>query len=196
MTTRDAYSMFLQFLQEQGYVCEGTDCGSEKALIVFLHENRPFCIIITKNDEQLFEMVNSFGAIDPENAGQVAHALDICVAISRESKVVKAYLHEEMLIAAVEMFCCPMEQVKEVFPRCLQALTAAVATLESEMKNRPPVGTATGFRMGLASSVPAPVVHDLMRRGRVQSPMAASQWLGQLKQRLARLHESNKGRRT
>lgn len=187
MAKQDAYSMFMEFLRELGYEVEGSDCGDETALIVFLHNNRPFCIIITKNDEQLFEMVCSFETIDPGNAEQVAHALDVCVTISRESKVVKAYLREEMLIAAVEMFCSPPSQVKAVFPRCLQTLADAAASSEAKMKMRPAGGSTTSFIMGLASSIPAPVISDLMRRGLVQSPVAAGHRPGQWQRALALL---------
>ena len=30
MATQDAYSMFMQYLQELGYAIEGSDCGSER----------------------------------------------------------------------------------------------------------------------------------------------------------------------
>jgi hypothetical protein len=187
MAKQDAYSMFMEFLRELGYEAEGTDCGNEAALIVFLHNNRPFCIIITKNDEQLFEMVCSFGAIDPTNAGQVAHALDVCVTTSRESKVVKAYLREELLIAAVEMFCSPLSQVKAVFPRCLQVLADAAAGFEAKTPKRPAGGSTTGFMMGMAPSIPAPVVSDLKRLGLAQSSVAAGHRPGPWQQVLALL---------
>jgi len=184
MPEQAAYAMFMDFLREQGYEPEGSDWGSEKALIVFLHNNLPFCIVITKNDEHLFELTRPFGAIDPGNPEEVANALKICAAISRETKVVKAYLIEGLLIGAVEMFCSPISQVKVVFARCLQTLAGATAKYEKKIQMRQ-AGTARDFRAGQASSTSTPILDDLIRRGLVISSQASGQGMGHWKQAIA-----------
>jgi hypothetical protein len=195
MAGQNAYEMFMEFLRELGYEAEGSDWGSEKALIVFLHNGLPFCIVITKNDEQLFEMTHPFSSIDPGNPEEMAHALNVCVTISRETKVVKVYLIEGLLIGAVEMFCSPLSQSKVVFSRCLQTLADATARFEEEMKKRPAGGGTRSLRTGLASSISTPILDELMRRGPALRSPAASPGLGQWRQTIAQLKKRDPGRR-
>ena len=54
--------------------------------------------------------------------------------VNSEIKVAKIYQRRESIHATVEMFIDPMEGFKQVFPRCLGCIQAAIAAFSEKMK--------------------------------------------------------------
>ena len=63
-----------------------------------------------------------------------SHALEVQSQVNAEIKVAKIYQRKDNIHATVEMFIDPMEGFKQVFPRCLGCIQAAVAAFSEKMK--------------------------------------------------------------
>ena len=122
-------NLFVRFLQEDGFrpkIDEDDD-------IVFKFEGKTHYIETNESDESYFRLIlPNFWQIDtPE---EESHALVVMSEVNAEIKVAKIYQRKDSIHATVEMFIDPMEGFKQVFPRCLGCIQAAVAAFREKMK--------------------------------------------------------------
>ena len=121
--------LFMRFLREDGFrpkIDEDDD-------IVFKFEGKTHYIETNESDESYFRLIlPNFWQIDtPE---EESHALVVMSEVNAEIKVAKIYQRKDSIHATVEMFIDPMEGFKQVFPRCLGCIQAAVAAFRKKMK--------------------------------------------------------------
>jgi len=121
--------LFMRFLREDGFrpkIDEDDD-------IVFKFEGKTHYIETNESDESYFRLIlPNFWQIDtPE---EESHALVVMSEVNAEIKVAKIYQRRDSIHATVEMFIDPMEGFKQVFPRCLGCIQAAVAAFREKMK--------------------------------------------------------------
>ena len=121
--------LFMRFLREDGFrpkIDEDDD-------IVFKFEGKTHYIETNELDESYFRLIlPNFWQIDtPE---EESHALVVMSEVNAEIKVAKIYQRKDSIHATVEMFIYPMEGFKQVFPRCLGCIQAAVAAFRKKMK--------------------------------------------------------------
>ena len=121
--------LFMRFLREEGFrpkIDEDDD-------IVFKFEGKTLYIETNESDESYFRLIfPNFWQIDtPE---EESHALVVMSEVNAEIKVAKIYQRKDSIHATVEMFIDPMEGFKQVFPRCLGCIQAAVAAFREKMK--------------------------------------------------------------
>ena len=121
--------LFMRFLREDGFrpkIDEDDD-------IVFKFEGKTHYIETNELDESYFRLIlPNFWQIDtPE---EESHALVVMSEVNAEIKVAKIYQRKDSINATVEMFIDPMEGFKQVFPRCLGCIQAAVAAFREKMK--------------------------------------------------------------
>jgi len=121
--------LFMRFLREDGFrpkIDEDDD-------IVFKFEGKTHYIETNELDESYFRLIlPNFWQIDtPE---EESHALVVMSEVNAEIKVAKIYQRKDSIHATVEMFIDPMEGFKQVFPRCLGCIQAAVDAFRKKMK--------------------------------------------------------------
>ena len=121
--------LFMRVLREEGFrpkIDEDDD-------IVFKFEGKTLYIETNESDESYFRLIfPNFWQIDtPE---EESHALVVMSEVNAEIKVAKIYQRKDSIHATVEMFIDPMEGFKQVFPRCLGCIQAAVAAFREKMK--------------------------------------------------------------
>ena len=121
--------LFMKFLREEGFrprIDEDDD-------IVFKCEGKTYYLETNESDESYFRLIlPNFWQIDsPE---EERHALVMMSQVNAEVKVAKIYQRDENIHAAVEMFIDPMAGFKQVFPRCIGCMQAAIGAFREKMK--------------------------------------------------------------
>ena len=121
--------LFMRYLREEGFrprIDEDDD-------IVFKFQGKTHFIETNESDESYFRLIfPNFWQIDTPEAE--SHALVVMSEVNAEIKVAKIYQRKDSIHATVEMFIDPMEGFKQVFPRCLGCIQAAVAAFREKMK--------------------------------------------------------------
>ena len=121
--------LFMRFLREEGFrpkVDEDDD-------IVFKCEGKSYYIEASESDESYFRLIlpNFWQIESPE---EESHSLVVMSEVNAEIKVAKIYQRRDSIHATVEMFIDPMDGFKQVFPRCLGCIQAAIAAFIENMK--------------------------------------------------------------
>ena len=121
---------YREYLAELGYRPEVDGDGD----IVFKHEGRTYCIILSEKDDTYFQLVYpNFWKI--EGAEERAKVILASVTATADTKVAKVYPVNDNVWACIEMFCATPEAVKPVFNRAISALAAGVGKFVDKMRS-------------------------------------------------------------
>ena len=101
--------------------------------IFFKFEGKTHYLEISESDESYFRLIlPDFWQIDtPE---EERHALVVMSEVNAQIKVAKIYQRKNCINATVEMFIDPMKGFKQVFPKFLGCIQAAIAAFSKKMK--------------------------------------------------------------
>ncbi len=121
--------LFFEYLKEEGYVPHLDNDGD----IIFKSEGISYLLFQSEDDPEYFRLsLPFFWSID--NPGERQRAMAAATTVNAEVKVVKLYLVDDNTWASVEMLIDPIENFRQVFPRCLRLLRHGVSRFTEIMK--------------------------------------------------------------
>jgi|TergutMp193P3_1026864.scaffolds.fasta_scaffold274599_1 hypothetical protein len=134
MKTQKSWAEFYRdFLRDEGFRPNIDDNGH----VVFKFESGSYMICIDSDDEQFFQLIYLFG-FEIESQEEFHRAMNACVNITRDTKVVKLSVIKDELssfVASVEAFVDSPEAVtKKVFDRYLSVIQDCVGKFVKHMR--------------------------------------------------------------
>ena len=127
-TAEDIQQDYLSYLKTEGYEAWVDSDGD----VQFKHNDRTYFIEVNEGDPEFFRLVlaNIWPIESVTEATQVVHAVDV---VNRQMKVTKAYVTNDNVWVATELFIESYRDYRPVFPRCLRAIEQGVDTFVEEM---------------------------------------------------------------
>ncbi|MFO1495465.1 MAG: hypothetical protein U1F26_12510 [Lysobacterales bacterium] len=128
MTREERVAMYMNFLQEEGFMPRVDDDGD----VAFKFEGGNYCILVDEHDQEFFRLIfPGFWSIESEEERiKVNYA---ALQATADTKVAKVFPVRNNTWATIEMFCMPPENFRTVFMRSLRALRSAVDTFRKQM---------------------------------------------------------------
>lgn len=106
---------------------------AEDGEIIFKHEGGTYVLYPEQDDSEYFRLVfPAFWEIESET--ERLYALQVMSAINNSHKVLKMYLYNDNIYAAIEMFIDPIENFKNIFDRSMRVLVAGALAFREEMR--------------------------------------------------------------
>jgi len=131
-TQKSRAEFYRDFLRDEGYKANIDDDGD----VVFKAEGKSYEIHIDPRDEPFFRMTFAFG-IEIESQEEFHRAMNACVNITRDTKVVKLSViqnESSSFIASAEAFVDSPEAVTKVFDRYLSVIQGCVSEFVKHMR--------------------------------------------------------------
>jgi hypothetical protein len=115
-----------QFLSNEGYKFDVDSDGD----IHFKYEGINLYFTVDNNDQRYFRLImpNIY-----QLEGNRTKVLEAINTVSRDLKVIKAYLIEDRLWLAVELFIDSTPELEDFFPRCMGLLKAGREKIAEEI---------------------------------------------------------------
>jgi hypothetical protein len=115
-----------QFLSNEGYKFDVDSDGD----IHFKYEGINLYFTVDNNDQRYFRLImpNIY-----QLEGNRTKVLEAINTVARDLKVIKAYLIEDRLWLAVELFIDSTPELEDFFPRCLGLLKAGREKIAEEI---------------------------------------------------------------
>lgn len=123
MTTEE---LVKQYLSSEGYKYEVDGDGD----IRFKYEGTNLFFTVDKNDQYFFRLIMP-GIYQLEN--NKAKVLEAINTVTRDIKVLKAFLVEDHLWLAVEIFIDSTPELEDFFPRCMGILKTGRERIAQEI---------------------------------------------------------------
>ena len=115
-----------EWLSNEGYKYEVDEDGD----IRFKYQGKTLFCSADKNDEQFFRVFMPCVYELENNRGKVLEAIN---TVSRDIKVMKAFLVEDNLWLSIEMFVDSSPEVDDFMERCLSILSAGLERIAHEI---------------------------------------------------------------
>ena len=115
-----------EWLSDEGYKYEIDEDGD----IRFKYQGKTFFCTADKNDSQYFRIILP-NLYDVEN--NRVKVLEAINTVTRDMKVLKAYLVEDSLWLSIEMFVDSSPEAEDFMERCLNILNAGVEQIAREI---------------------------------------------------------------
>ena len=125
MTTEE---LVKQFLSSEGYKYDIDGDGD----IHFKYEGVNLYFTVDKDDQSFFRLIMP-GIYELENNRE--KVLEAINTVTRDMKVIKAFLVGDLLWLAVEIFIDSTPELEDFFPRCLRLLKAGREKMAEEIFN-------------------------------------------------------------
>lgn len=115
-----------QFLSNEGYKFDIDSDGD----IHFKYEGINLYFTVDNNDQKYFRLIMPNIYQLEDNRTKVLEAIN---TVARDLKVIKAYLIEDRLWLAVELFIDSTPELEDFFPRCMGLLKAGREKIAEEI---------------------------------------------------------------
>lgn len=120
--------MYMDFLSDEGI--EGwVDSDGD---VQFEYEDRTYFIEVNEGDSEFFRVV-LFNIWPIESNSESVEVAFACNEVNAQMKVTKAYITNDNVWIACELFVGSPEQFKPVFMRCMQVIDEGVSTFVDNM---------------------------------------------------------------
>lgn len=100
--------------------------------VQFEYEGHSYFLEVNEDDQEFFRVV-AFNLWPIESSSESVQAAFACDAVSREIKVAKAYIQNDNVWIACEMFVDQPDDYKGVLDRCLDAVEQGIDTFVENM---------------------------------------------------------------
>ncbi|MEL6658818.1 MAG: YbjN domain-containing protein [Bacteroidota bacterium] len=127
-TESQLQKMYLDYLETKG-ITGSVDSDGD---VAFNYEDHSYFIEVNEGDNEFFRVVlpNIWPIESVQEGLQVVQA---CDAVNRSMKCTKAYVTNDDVWIAVELFLGSPDDFKSVFDRCMQAIERGLETFVEEM---------------------------------------------------------------
>lgn len=122
-------TLYFDYLKEEGFVPHLDNDGD----IVFKVEGISYLLFQAEDDPEYFRLTLPF-FWQIESPAERQRVMAAATTVNAEVKVVKIYVVDDHAWAGVEMLIDPIENFRQVFPRCLRLLRHGVSRFTEIMK--------------------------------------------------------------
>lgn len=121
-------SLYMDFLEDKGIPGRVDSDGD----VQFEYNDRTYFIEVNENDNEFFRVV-LFNIWPVESSSEAVEVAFACNEVNRQMKVAKAYITNDNVWMACELFVGNPADFEEVFERCLEVIDSGVEIFVENM---------------------------------------------------------------